>query len=40
MKGFIFNPDNYIKNMLFLNQGLVSSQSTRYGNLVVTKLVG
>jgi spermidine synthase len=37
---FIFNPDNFIKKMLYPNQELVKNKSTRYGNLVVTKQAG
>ena len=37
---FVLNPDRYIKKMLFPNQELVFSQSTRYGNLVVTRQAG
>jgi len=34
---FVFNPDKFIKKISYPNQELVSVQSTRYGNLVVTK---
>ena len=37
---FIFNPDHSIKKILFPNQELLTSQSTRYGNLVVTRQAG
>ncbi len=37
---FIFNPDNLIKKMLFPNQEIISNQSTRYGNLVITRQAG
>ncbi len=37
---FSFNPDKIIKKMLFPNQELILSKSTRYGNLVVTEQAG
>ncbi len=37
---FVFNPDNFIKKMLFPNQQIIVNKSTRYGNLVVTKQAG
>ncbi|MBE0652244.1 MAG: hypothetical protein IH594_00505, partial [Bacteroidales bacterium] len=37
---FIFNPDNFIKKISYPNQELVSNQSTRYGNLVVSRQAG
>lgn len=37
---FIFNPDKYVKKVLFPNQELLSVHSTRYGNLVLTEQAG
>jgi len=37
---FIFNPDTLVKKMLYPNQEIVLDQSTRYGNLVVTRQAG
>ena len=37
---FAFNPDHYIKKILFPNQEILASKSTRYGNLVVTSQAG
>lgn len=37
---FVFNPDNYIKKILYPNQELILARSTRYGNLVVTEQAG
>lgn len=37
---FIFNPDQLIKKFSFPNQELVDTQSTRYGNLVITRQAG
>ncbi len=37
---FYFNPGRLIKKMLYPNQEIILDQSTRYGNLVVTKQAG
>ena len=37
---FVFNPDYYIKKMLFPSQEILTNKSTRYGNLVVTSQAG
>ncbi len=37
---FTFHPDKFITEMLFPNQELVANQSTRYGNLVITRQAG
>ena len=37
---FIFNPDKLIRQISYPNQDLITSQSTRYGNLVVTEQAG
>lgn len=37
---FVFNPDKFIKEISFPNQEIISSKSTRYGNLVITQQAG
>lgn len=34
---FIFNPDTSVKKLLYPSQDIVQNQSTRYGNLIITK---
>lgn len=34
---FIFNPDTSVKKLLYPSQEIVQNQSTRYGNLIITK---
>ncbi|MFC2089751.1 hypothetical protein ACFLT1_03165 [Bacteroidota bacterium] len=37
---FIFNPDNAVKQLSYPNQELIENQSTRYGNVVITRQAG
>ncbi|HNW49635.1 MAG TPA: hypothetical protein PKH79_01050 [Prolixibacteraceae bacterium] len=37
---FLLNPDIHIKKLFYPNQEIISDQSTRYGNLVVTRQQG
>ena len=37
---FLFNPDIHIKRLFYPNQEIISSRSTPYGNLIITRQAG